>query len=591
MKKRSVKDQGKLDRTDARDDDKDIRDKMKKIDVKSPSSTNNSSSMAKNSAPLPDAVARVKQQEAGRINQAGSSSPSGSATGNPRNKTALAPGHSLMDWIRLGNSGADLTGVGGVPRVVTLSELASHNKKNDAWIAIRGIVFNVTQYMDFHPGGIDELMRGVGKDATKLFESVHAWVNYQSILQKCVVGRLSRGSASGTTSSPTTENTTVSNTADCSSATLNQITSCTTDNAGQENASDGDLSSIKMDWRQTVPLITFFYKQQTCKSPGLCYEVSMQSDSKLIFRLIFENDTTTHVMNLLGKIKWPPMCNRNFETMQVDFTFLKLEKMPWINYGQQTILRDTSRTRIFREYEVVTNILLSREVHLLVLRAKDFLQIITPGRHVLAKMADMDMMVGKNFSRPYTPVPPCLHPDDMPPNYTTNCQCLIIKKYPDGALSPSITSLHLGRTLLLSSVMGTFSIEKYDSYRVIHMVAAGTGLTPMLSIIQRSLARRSVQTINLLHFNKNEQSMFYEEQLEKVSGNKLKVTHILSQPEDTWTGIRGVVSYELLEELVGKCKPDGCVFTCGPLPFMQVTRMYLREQLEWTLSQMHEFDG
>lgn len=92
--------------------------------------------------------------------------------GNPRNKTALAPGHSLMDWIRLGNSGVDLTGVGGVPRIVTLSELASHNKQNDAWIAIRGIVFNVTRYMDFHPGGISELMRGVGKDATKLFESI-----------------------------------------------------------------------------------------------------------------------------------------------------------------------------------------------------------------------------------------------------------------------------------------------------------------------------------------------------------------------------------------------------------------------------------
>ncbi|KOX68617.1 hypothetical protein WN51_04103 [Melipona quadrifasciata] len=81
MKKRSVKDQGKPDRTDARDDDKDIRDKMKKIDVKSPSSTNSSSSTAKNSALLPSGVARVKQQEAGRINQAGSSSPSGSATG------------------------------------------------------------------------------------------------------------------------------------------------------------------------------------------------------------------------------------------------------------------------------------------------------------------------------------------------------------------------------------------------------------------------------------------------------------------------------------------------------------------------------
>ena len=26
--------------------------------------------------------------------------------------------------------------------------------------------------MDFHPGGIEELMKGVGKDATKLFENV-----------------------------------------------------------------------------------------------------------------------------------------------------------------------------------------------------------------------------------------------------------------------------------------------------------------------------------------------------------------------------------------------------------------------------------
>ena len=81
MKKSSVKDQGKPDETDARDDDKDIRDKMKKIDVKSSSSAHSSSSMARNSALLPSGVARVKQQEAGRINQRGSSSSSGSATG------------------------------------------------------------------------------------------------------------------------------------------------------------------------------------------------------------------------------------------------------------------------------------------------------------------------------------------------------------------------------------------------------------------------------------------------------------------------------------------------------------------------------
>jgi len=43
-----------------------------------------------------------------------------------------------MDWVRLGHSGVDLTGVGGILQEVTPDQLAAHSKKNDAWIAIRG---------------------------------------------------------------------------------------------------------------------------------------------------------------------------------------------------------------------------------------------------------------------------------------------------------------------------------------------------------------------------------------------------------------------------------------------------------------------
>lgn len=73
--------------------------------------------------------------------------------GNPRNKCALKPGHSLIDWIRLGSSGCDLTGTKGIIKPVSLAELQLHCKKDDAWLAIRGKVYNVTHYMDFHPGG------------------------------------------------------------------------------------------------------------------------------------------------------------------------------------------------------------------------------------------------------------------------------------------------------------------------------------------------------------------------------------------------------------------------------------------------------
>ena len=44
--------------------------------------------------------------------------------------------------------------------------------------------------MEYHPGGWDELVRGAGIDATDLFNEVHRWVNYESMLAACVVGKL-----------------------------------------------------------------------------------------------------------------------------------------------------------------------------------------------------------------------------------------------------------------------------------------------------------------------------------------------------------------------------------------------------------------
>ncbi|XP_076281835.1 cytochrome b5 reductase 4 isoform X2 [Lasioglossum baleicum] len=535
----------------SKDDAKDIQEKMKKVGVKS-------------SSPASGA-ARVKQlQESNKpMNQPKSS---GSATGNPRNKTALAPGHSLMDWIRLTNSGDDLTGVGGVSQIVSLSELANHNKQNDAWIAIRGIVFNVTRYMDFHPGGISELMRGVGKDATKLFENVHAWVNYQSILQKCVVGRLSRGSISGPSSS----------TPEDASPGAN----------AQDSGSESGLENVKMDWRQTLNTVTLFY--QTVKDyPGVHYQVVRINDSKLVFKLFFEKDTVTHELELAAPLEWPPVCKTNFETAEVDFTFTKKKPELWKTQGNHTIWREPiTNHRTYKEYTVVSNTPLSKLVHLLVLRAKDSLELVPIGRHVQARMNVM----GMEITRSYTPVPPCLHPDDMAPSYKSDCVCLMIKKYQNGALSPSITGLQAGQTLVLSNALGAFVVESFDRYSVIHMLAGGTGLTAMLGIIQRALARRTVKTINLLNFNTDQDNMFYVKQLEKASANtKLTVTHVLSQPDSKWTGIRGIVSDDLLRQLIGQQKPDACIFTCGPPGFIQTAKKSI-QNLGWKPYQTYMFD-
>jgi len=106
-----------------------------------------------------------------------------------REKIALKQGFHLVDWMRLMQSMPPPVRSGG-PRKVSLAELAEHSSQFDCWTAYNGKVYNISQYLPFHPGGASILMQGAGKDCTKLFQKYHAWVNIESMLAKCYVGTL-----------------------------------------------------------------------------------------------------------------------------------------------------------------------------------------------------------------------------------------------------------------------------------------------------------------------------------------------------------------------------------------------------------------
>lgn len=55
----------------------------------------------------------------------------------------------------------------------TLEDVAKHNQPDDAWIAIRGKVYNISKWMDKHPGGKVILTTMAGKDCTDPFICSH----------------------------------------------------------------------------------------------------------------------------------------------------------------------------------------------------------------------------------------------------------------------------------------------------------------------------------------------------------------------------------------------------------------------------------
>jgi succinate dehydrogenase/fumarate reductase flavoprotein subunit len=49
----------------------------------------------------------------------------------------------------------------------TMEEVERHNKKDDLWIVVKGVVLDVTNWLDEHPGGPQALFSHMGRDATE----------------------------------------------------------------------------------------------------------------------------------------------------------------------------------------------------------------------------------------------------------------------------------------------------------------------------------------------------------------------------------------------------------------------------------------
>ncbi|KAJ6251136.1 cytochrome b5 reductase 4 family member [Anaeramoeba flamelloides] len=68
----------------------------------------------------------------------------------------------------------------------TIEEIKEH--KDDNWMLLGDKVYDLTKYLEYHPGGTKILQKFCGRDGTKAFARQHRWVNYTHLLEKCLIG-------------------------------------------------------------------------------------------------------------------------------------------------------------------------------------------------------------------------------------------------------------------------------------------------------------------------------------------------------------------------------------------------------------------
>ncbi|XP_025071092.1 cytochrome b5 reductase 4 isoform X1 [Alligator sinensis] len=499
----------------------------------------------------------------------------------PTVKVPLKPGRSLMDWIRLTKSGKDLTGLKGRLIEVTEEELAKHNKTDDCWICIRGLVYNVTPYMEYHPGGEGELMKAAGADGTDLFDQVHRWVNYESMLKECLVGRM----ALKPIALPKESTSALSEEKKCLNGML------------PESKIVGTSKSFapSYDWFQTDCSVTVvvYTKQKGMNSEMVILDYE---DSRLRGEIIIRDYSYLLNIELSNAVQEDIAVHVAEKVGKVEIVLKKKDNIPWKKLGQpleshNSFIKRTDQGLYYRKCKLISKTEVTHDTRLFCLLLPQSTHFQVPvGQHVYLKQ----IVTGKEVVKPYTPVSCSLQTHFKEPScHDGACLFLMIKIYPSGLFSSELDRLQIGDYIYVSNPEGSFQKCQVQTLEDLFLLAAGTGFTPMIKLLNYVLTNvNSLWTVKLMFFNKTEDDILWRDQLEQLilQDKRFEAQFILSEPSKEWNGKRGKISSSLLSEFFKRSKQDSKVLICicGPAPFTEQGERFLKD-LGYCKEEIHSF--
>ncbi len=154
---------------------------------------------------------------------------------------------------------------------------------------------------------------------------------------------------------------------------------------------------------------------------------------------------------------------------------------------------------------------------------------------------------------------------------------ITIKRVPGGRGSNYICDhLKVGDSVRVSPPSGRFfQPPKAVAPHHYLLAAAGSGITPIYSIMKTVLMTDPTAKVTLLFGNRNENSIIYATELKSWQtrmGERLTIHHVLTQPPSGWSGYSGRIEGTLLTGLLLQSLPTNKAqveaYVCGPTGFM-----------------------
>ncbi|MBN9586544.1 MAG: phenylacetate-CoA oxygenase/reductase subunit PaaK [Afipia sp.] len=182
-----------------------------------------------------------------------------------------------------------------------------------------------------------------------------------------------------------------------------------------------------------------------------------------------------------------------------------------------------------------------------------------PGQYLTLRTT----MDGEEVRRSYSI---CSSPDDHELR-------IAVKRVDGGAFSSwALDELKSGDELDVMTPTGRFGVAHAPDQARVHVgFAAGSGITPIMSIVRGILAREPNSRFFLFYGNRTTNGILFREALEELKDRfmgRLSVFHVLSQEEQDLPILYGRLDREKVEVLLRAMVPAAAVdhvFVCGPV--------------------------
>lgn len=202
-----------------------------------------------------------------------------------------------------------------------------------------------------------------------------------------------------------------------------------------------------------------------------------------------------------------------------------------------------------------------------------------PGQHIVIR-SERD---GEDLRRSYSICTPPIGAGAgrVHPNRLT----VGIKRIPNGVFSGyATTELAPGDTLEVMAPIGEFSktCDPAAANRYVG-VAAGSGITPILSIVSTILDVEPGSEVTLIYGNRTTQSIMFLEELEALKNryhDRFQVVHVLSREPHQVPLFQGRIDADKLRLLASSLIDVGSIdgwFLCGPLDMVETVTATLAE--------------